>query len=63
MTRRALFVGDDLVNDVRGAKAMGFRTAWLAPGRPPGSEPAADHHLARLSDLRALLLASEPPGA
>jgi HAD superfamily hydrolase (TIGR01509 family) len=66
---RALFVGDDVVNDVRGAKAMGFRTAWIAPGRPPGSEPAADYQLRRLSDLLGSVFPSavrsrrwRPPG-
>jgi FMN phosphatase YigB (HAD superfamily) len=50
---RTLFVGDDLVNDVRGAKALGLHTAWLAPGR--AAEPAADHHLQRISDLLAVV--------
>lgn len=58
---RTLFVGDDLVNDVRGAKAMGFVTAWIAPGRP-ADEPAADHRLERLADLLGVL-GGAPDGA
>lgn len=51
---RALFVGDDRVNDIRGAKALGFRTAWLAPGRTGEPEPAADYRLERLGDVLEL---------
>jgi len=46
----ALFVGDDLDNDVRGPKALGMRTAWFT--RTPSARPAeAD---VELSDLRRL---------
>lgn len=48
---RALFVGDDLRNDVKGPKSLGFRTAWFAPGRPPADDPDID---VQLDDLREL---------
>lgn len=46
----ALMVGDDLANDVRGAKAAGLRTAWLAPA-VEAADPAVDIHLRRLPEL------------
>jgi len=52
---RALFVGDSLSNDMRGAKAAGLWTAWLAPERPAVPEPAVDYHLAGLKDLLAIV--------
>jgi FMN phosphatase YigB (HAD superfamily) len=52
---RALFVGDDLVNDVGGAKALGLRAAWLVGASPAGGERAADFALGRLTDLLELL--------
>jgi len=46
----ALFVGDDLDNDVRGPKALGLRAAWFTS--KPSARPAeAD---LELSDLRQL---------
>jgi putative hydrolase of the HAD superfamily len=48
---RALFVGDDLRNDVKGPKALGFRTAWFTPGRPPTDDPDVDVQLGDLRDL------------
>lgn len=48
---QSLFVGDDLRNDVKGPKAMGFRTAWFAPGAAAGDDPDVD---VRISDLREL---------
>jgi HAD superfamily hydrolase (TIGR01509 family) len=47
----ALMVGDDLANDVRGAKAAGLRTAWLAPSVTVADDPAVDFHLRRLPEL------------
>lgn len=47
----ALFVGDDLVNDVKGPKAAGMRTAWFTPDKPRTNEPAADTHLTDLREL------------
>lgn len=48
---RALFVGDDLVNDVKGPKAVGMRAAWFAPGKQRGDAPEADTHLVDLREL------------
>lgn len=47
-----LMVGDDLNNDVRGAKALGLRTAWLAP-QASASHPEVDIHLRGLDELPA----------
>ena len=47
----ALMVGDDLANDMRGAKSAGLRTAWLAPQAKAADDPAVDLHLRRLADL------------
>lgn len=49
---RTLMVGDDLRNDVRGAKALGLHAAWLAPGKAP--EPDVDIHLHSLAELPAV---------
>lgn len=56
-----LFVGDDPVNDVSGARAMGFRTAWLAP---PGTETTVGGADLRLSSLHELphFLEFDTPG-
>jgi len=48
---RTLMVGDDLRNDVQGAKALGLHAAWLAPGKPPVAD--ADIHLQSLAELPA----------
>jgi FMN phosphatase YigB (HAD superfamily) len=48
---RALFVGDDLRNDVKGPKSLGFRTAWFAPGKPPADDPDVDVQLGGLREL------------
>ncbi len=52
-----LFVGDDLDNDMRGATAMGMRTAWLprAGADPRGAERYIDLQLDSLADLNHLL--------
>ncbi len=49
---RTLMVGDDLTNDVRGAKALGLHTAWIAP-HATEIDAAVDIHLTRLSQLPA----------
>lgn len=49
---RTLMVGDDLRNDVQGAKALGLRTAWLAP-KAKASHPEVDIHLNSLAELPA----------
>jgi len=47
-----LFVGNDLSSDMRGAKAMGCRTAWLAPAHADATTVSdVDIHLPRLCDL------------
>lgn len=47
-----LFVGDDLQNDVLGAKQAGMRAVWLCP-EPATQAPAVEHirSLAELPDL------------
>ena len=47
----ALFVGDDLDNDVRAPKALGLRTAWFTT-EPTAWPPEAD---IKVSDLRELM--------
>ena len=46
----ALFVGDDLDNDVRAPKALGLRTAWFTT-EPTARPPEAN---IKVSDLRQL---------
>ena len=48
---RALFVGDDPLNDVRGPRAAGLRAAWFVPGGRHAADIVAD---ARIADLREL---------
>jgi len=50
---RALFVGDDLVNDVQGPKAVGMRAAWFAPSRQTDEAADADAHIVDLRELLA----------
>ena len=47
---RTLMVGDDLRNDVKGAKALGLYTAWIAP-KATSVDPDVDIHLTCLSQL------------
>ena len=49
---RTLMVGDDLTNDVKGAKALGLHTAWIAP-QARHLDPDVDIHLTCLSELPA----------
>ncbi len=49
---RTLMVGDDLRNDVKGAKALGLYTAWIAPNAKT-VDPDVDIHLTCLSQLPA----------
>ena len=49
---KTLMVGDDLTNDVKGAKALGLFTAWIAPqAREVHSD--VDVHLKSLAELPA----------
>ena len=50
---RALFVGDDPVNDVEGPKAMGMRAVWFAPRRQSCEAACADGHIVDLRELLA----------
>jgi HAD superfamily hydrolase (TIGR01549 family) len=47
----AVFVGDDLVNDVKGPKAIGMRAVWFAPARPSVDAIDADAHIVNLHQL------------
>jgi putative hydrolase of the HAD superfamily len=50
------FVGDDPVNDVLGAAAVGLRAIWLSGGRPwPTDRPASQWQIAALGELVALV--------
>ncbi len=49
---KTLMVGDDLRNDVKGAKALGLYTAWIAPNATT-VDPDVDIHLKSLSELPA----------
>jgi len=53
-----LFVGDNPVKDVKGAKAAGMRTAWAKYGHEEclARLEAADYTLERFSDLLKILL-------
>ena len=58
-----LFVGDDLRNDMQGAKALGCRTAWLPadPGAPTPRDGSVDIRLGGLSDLLGVFGYETPP--
>lgn len=47
---KTLMVGDDLRNDVKGAKALGLHTAWIAP-QAKTIDPDVDIHLKSLAEL------------
>lgn len=49
---RTLMVGDDLTNDVKGAKALGLFTAWIAP-QARDIHTDVDVHLTSLHELPA----------
>ena len=49
---KTLMVGDDLTNDVKGAKALGLHTAWIAPGAK-AVDPDVDIHITGLYQLPA----------
>ena len=49
---KTMMVGDDLTNDVKGAKALGLHTAWIAP-QATVIDPAVDIHLTCLAELPA----------
>jgi FMN phosphatase YigB (HAD superfamily) len=47
-----LFVGDDLDQDMHGAKALRMHTAWISPGAG-APDPRVDIHLRSLEELPA----------
>ena len=49
---RTLMVGDDLTNDVKGAKALGLFTAWIAP-HATEAHPEVDIQIRTLAELPA----------
>ncbi|MBI4820855.1 MAG: HAD family hydrolase [Deltaproteobacteria bacterium] len=49
----ALFVGDDPVRDIDGARAAGLRACWVA--RTALTHPTADLQIASVTELRSLL--------
>ncbi len=52
---QVLYVGDDLVNDMQGAKAFGMHTAWLPRQGQSGEQTSVDVTLSNLTDLLQLL--------
>jgi putative hydrolase of the HAD superfamily len=58
--RESLHVGDDVITDIAGAKAIGMRAALVQPDSPP-MPVAPDARLARLGDLIPLLDCSATP--
>ncbi|MDE2764998.1 MAG: HAD family hydrolase [Chloroflexota bacterium] len=51
-----LFVGDNPVTDMEGARAFGMRTAWVSRGRSfPPDLPSPDLVIERVADLRPAL--------
>lgn len=52
-----LYVGDDLVNDMQGAKDYGMHTAWLPRKGQGGEHASVDVTLTGLSDLVELFIA------
>jgi putative hydrolase of the HAD superfamily len=48
---RTLFVGDNPIADMQGAKRAGLATAWYAPGRAAAVPDDADVHIEQLGDL------------
>lgn len=52
----ALMVGDDRVNDIEGARAVGMRTVLVARGERPSHDGGADVVVSHLGDLPRLAL-------
>lgn len=52
-----LYIGDDSRNDIRGAKALGMLTCWMAHGRKyPENESPPDYCLKTIYELEEMLL-------
>ena len=56
--QQLLYVGDDIVNDMEGAKAYGMHTAWLPRKGQGGEHTSVDVTLTGLTDLVDLLISS-----
>ena len=56
LPEQLLYVGDDLVNDMQGAKSFGMQTAWLPRKGQGGQHSFIDVTLTGLSDLVDLLI-------
>ena len=54
-----LYVGDDLINDMEGAKAYGMHTAWLPRKGQSGQHSSVDVTLTGLTDLVELFNSDE----
>jgi len=54
--QNAVMVGDDCVNDIEGARAVGMRTILLARGERPAHDGGADRVVHELTDLPRLAL-------
>ena len=54
--QNAVMVGDDRINDIEGARALGMRTILLARGEHPPHDGGADVVIRELSDLPRLAL-------
>lgn len=54
-----LYVGDDLVSDMDGAKAYGMHTAWLPRTGQGGEHASVDVTLTGLTDLVELLISDD----
>lgn len=54
-----LYVGDDVVNDMEGAKAVGMATAWLPRKGHSGQHSSVDVTITGLTDLVGLLDGSD----
>ena len=53
---KALFVGDSLTSDIRGAKNAGLASCWFNPkGKTAPPELTPDHEVRSLAELRELL--------
>ena len=51
----ALMVGDSLSSDMQGGRNVGIATCWYNPHRRPGGDGLADHEIAALDALLALV--------
>ena len=56
-------IGDNPINDVAGAKAVGMRAIWVSGGRLPPAELCADAIVEQVGRLPAALAAVMNPEA